>query len=110
MRIGIDFGGTKIEAIAIDRGGRERVRRRIDTPRHDYDASIRAVVALVDAVERDTGTKGSVGVGIPGVESPATGLVKNANSTWLIGHPLKTDLQLALGRDVRLANDANCFA
>jgi fructokinase len=110
MRIGVDFGGTKIEAIAIDRQGVERCRRRIPTPREEYDASIRAVAALVAAVEADVGERGTVGVGIPGIESPATGLIKNANSTWLIGQPLRADLARALARPVRLANDANCFA
>jgi fructokinase len=110
VRIGVDFGGTKIEAIGIDASGAERCRRRVDTPREDYDACLRAVVSLVDGVERDTGERGTVGVGIPGVESPATGLIKNANSTWLIGRPLQADLERALGRPVRMANDANCFA
>jgi len=110
MRVGVDFGGTKIEAIAIDDEGIERARRRVDTPRGDYDASIHAIVSLVADVERAAGERGSVGVGIPGVESPATGLIKNANSTWLIGRPLHGDLERALGRSVRLANDANCFA
>ena len=110
MRIGVDFGGTKIEAIAIDGSGVERGRRRIDTPRHDYDASVRAVADLVAAVEREVGERGTVGVGIPGAISPATGVVKNANSTWLIGRPLHRDLERAIGRPVRVANDANCFA
>jgi fructokinase len=110
VRIGVDFGGTKIEAIAIDADGRERVRRRIDTPREDYDASVRAVAGLVAAVEREAGGRGTVGVGIPGAVSPATGVIKNANSTWLIGRPLHHDLSRVLGRDVRVANDANCFA
>src|SRR5262245_27945053 len=110
MRIGVDFGGTKIEAIAIDRQGVARVRRRIETPREDYDASVRSVAALVAAVERETGERGTVGVGIPGAISPATGVVKNANSTWLIGRPLHLDLERAIGRPVRVANDANCFA
>lgn len=110
MRIGVDFGGTKIEAVALDSRGVERCRRRIDTPREDYDASVRAVAELVGWVERETGERGSVGVGIPGAISPATGLVKNANSTWLIGRPLRVDFERALGRSVRLANDANCFA
>lgn len=110
MRIGVDFGGTKIEAIAIDRAGVERSRRRIDTPREDYDGSVRAVAGLVAAVEREAGERGSVGVGIPGAISPATGVVKNANSTWLIGRPLHLDFERALGRPVRVANDANCFA
>jgi len=110
MRIGVDFGGTKIEAMAIDRDGVERCRRRIDTPREDYDASVRAVADLVAAVEREAGVRGTVGVGIPGAVSPATGVIKNANSTWLIGRPLHLDLERALGRPVRVANDANCFA
>jgi fructokinase len=110
LRIGIDLGGTKIEAIALGPGGAERFRRRIDTPRGDYDATIAALVNLVAAVEREAGERGTVGVGMPGTISPATGLVKNANSTWLIGHPLHVDLERALDRPVRLANDANCFA
>ena len=110
MRIGVDFGGPKIEAIAIDRHGVERCRRRIDTPREDYEASVRAVAAIVAAVEREAGGQGTVGVGIPGAVSPATGLIKNANSTWLIGRPLHLDLEAAIGRPVRVANDANCFA
>jgi fructokinase len=110
VRIGVDFGGTKIEAIALDRNGTERCRRRIDTPREDYDASVRAVAELVAWIEREIGERGSVGVGIPGAISPATGLVKNANSTWLIGRPLHLDFERALGRPVRVANDANCFA
>jgi fructokinase len=110
VRIGVDFGGTKIEAIAIDAGGVERCRRRIDTPREDYGASIRAVADLVAAIEREAGARGTVGVGIPGAISPATGVVKNANSTWLIGRPLHLDLERAIRRPVRVANDANCFA
>ena len=93
VRIGVDFGGTKIEAIAIDAHGVERCRRRIDTPREDYEASVRAVAELVAAVERDAGGRGTVGVGIPGAVSPATGLIKNANSTWLIGRRLHLDLE-----------------
>jgi len=109
MRIGIDLGGTKIEAIAID-GAREVLRRRVAAPRDDYDATISAVQQLVSAIERELGTTGSVGIGIPGAISPATGLVKNANSTWLIGQPLDRDLARALDRPVRVMNDANCFA
>src|SRR3989440_1368150 len=104
MRIGIDLGGTKIEAIALD-GQREVFRKRIATPRGDYAATIAAVVSLV----KDAGN-GTVGIGIPGTLSRPSGLVKNANSTWLIGRPLKQDLERALGREVRLENDANCFA
>ena len=104
-RIGVDLGGTKIEALALDGDGREVFRKRVPTPRGDYSATISSVRALV----RDAG-EGSVGVGIPGAESQATGLIKNANSTWLIGKPLRQDLEAALGRPVRLENDANCFA
>src|SRR5437899_2396790 len=110
LRIGIDLGGTKIEAAAIDREGRIRARRRIATPAGDYDGTIAALVGLVTAVESEVGTCASVGVGIPGTIVAATGLVKNANSTWLIGRPLGRDIEAALGRPVRLANDANCFA
>lgn len=110
MRIGIDLGGTKIEGIALADDGRELARRRVPTPRHDYAATIAAIVALVDELERETGARGSVGVGMPGAISPASGLVKNANSTWLIGRPFDRDLAQALGREARCANDANCFA
>ena len=110
MRIGVDLGGTKIEAIALDDDGRELARRRVATPRHDYDATIGAIASLVKAIEQETGREGSVGVGMPGALSPASGLVKNANSTWLIGRAIDRDLARALGRKVRCANDANCFA
>jgi fructokinase len=109
FRIGIDLGGTKIEAIALDAGGSERARIRADTPR-DYDGTVSSLVDLVAAVESEIGARASVGVGIPGTISPASGLVKNANSTWLIGHPLDADLTKALERPVRIMNDANCFA
>lgn len=110
VRIGIDLGGSKIEIIALADSGSELLRRRITTPRNDYDATLTAVVTLVEQAERDLGQRGSVGIGIPGVESPATGLIKNANSTCLIGKSLRRDLQTQLQREVRLANDANCFA
>jgi fructokinase len=110
MRIGIDLGGTKIEGIAIDEGGVERQRLRIPTPKGSYDAVVEAVTRLVQSIERERGERGTVGVGIPGAVSPATGLVKNANTVELIGHPLDQDLSRALGREVRVANDANCFA
>ncbi len=110
MRIGVDLGGTKIEAIALDKNGRPVGRRRVPAPRGDYEQTLAAIVRLVADVERETGRKGSVGVGIPGAISPETGLVKNANSTWLIGRPLGDDLPRMLGRPVRFANDANCFA
>lgn len=109
MRIGIDLGGTKIEAIALD-GNRKLVRRRVLAPRGDYDATIRAVRDLVAGIETELGSTGTVGVGIPGAISHVTGLVKNANSTWLIGHAIDRDLERALERPVRVSNDANCFA
>jgi fructokinase len=110
VRIGIDLGGTKIEAIALGADGSERLRRRIGAPRGDYTSTVRAIADLVEAVELHIGERGSVGVGIPGTISPATGRIKNANSTWLNGEPLIEDLTRALNRPVRLANDANCFA
>ena len=105
LRIGIDLGGTKIEALKLDRAGRELFRKRVLTPRGDYAATIAAVSSLVNEAG-----EGSVGVGIPGALSQLSGLVKNANSTWLIGKPLLKDLEAALGRPVKLENDANCFA
>ncbi|MEO7157811.1 MAG: ROK family protein [Vicinamibacterales bacterium] len=119
MRIGIDLGGTKIEGLALTDDGRELDRRRIVAPRGNYDASVRAIAELVAAIESAvTSARGDelpavpsrVGVGIPGVISPATGLIKNANSTWLNGRAFAEDLSQAIGRPVRLANDANCFA
>jgi fructokinase len=110
IRIGIDLGGTKIEALAIDNKGIELARHRIDTPRDDYDATILAIVGLVHRLEEETGSAGTVGAGIPGSFSRMTGLVKNSNSTWLNGRPLDRDLTAALGREVRIANDANCLA
>ncbi len=110
LRIGIDLGGTKIEAAAIDQDGRIRARRRIATPAGDYDATIAALVGLVAAIENAAGACASVGVGIPGTIVAETGLVKNANSTWLNRRPLGCDVEAALGRPVRFANDANCFA
>ena len=108
MRIGIDLGGTKIEGIALD-GSAEAARLRVDTPRDDYAATLSAIVDVVSELERRTGARATVGVGIPGTLSH-TGLVKNANSTWLLGRPLRADLGERLARDVRIANDANCFA
>lgn len=109
MRIGIDLGGTKIEGIALE-GADEVVRLRTATPRGDYPGTIRAIRELVAAFQEVTGRKGTVGIGIPGAVSAETGLVKNANSTWIIGRPLARDLESALGQPVRLTNDANCFA
>ena len=110
MRIGLDVGGTKIELVAIDREGTAVYRQRIATPRGDYDATIAAIAQLVASAEAQLRCACSVGIGIPGTISPATGLVKNANSVWLNGRPFHVDLERALGRPVRLANDANCFA
>ena len=104
------MGGTKIEALALDAAGREVFRKRVPTPRGDYAATISTVLALVREIETSFHSQSTVGVGIPGAMSQATGLVKNANSTWLIGKPLKADLENALGRPVRIDNDANCFA
>ena len=110
MRIGIDLGGTKTESVAIDDAGTERVRLRVSTPSRGYDEIIASIVGLVRDTEAQVGQTGTVGIGIPGAMSPATGLVKNANTVVLIGHPLDRDLARALGRPVRVANDANCFA
>ena len=110
MRIGIDMGGTKIEGIALADNGEELIRRRIDTPRHDYDGTVNAIAGIVHSLESETKQKCTVGVGIPGAISPQTKLVKNANSTWIIGKHFDLDLGNALGREVRLANDANCLA
>ena len=110
MRIGVDLGGTKTEAVALGRDGKVLIRQRRPSPQGNYQATIRAIADLVLDVERDLGRRGSLGVGIPGAVSPASGLVKNANSTWLIGKPFDRDLSQALDRPVRVANDANCFA
>jgi fructokinase len=110
VRIGIDLGGTKIEGIALGEHGETLARARVPTPRGSYPDSLAAIKSLVDEFERSLAGRGTVGVGIPGTISPATGLVKNANSVWLNGEPLDRDLSAALGRPVRLANDANCFA
>jgi fructokinase len=110
MRIGVDLGGTKIEALGLDDEGRELARQRVSTPQHDYGATVEAIAALVETLEKEIGERGTVGVGMPGALSPATALVKNANSTWLIGEPLDRDLSARLERPVRFANDANCFA
>lgn len=109
-RIGIDLGGTKTEAVALAADGTEAARVRRPTPSGDYGGTVRLIAGLVAEVERRCGPARSVGVGIPGAISPATGRVKNANSTWLNGRNLMDDLAAALGRPVRIANDANCFA
>ncbi len=111
MRIGVDLGGTKIEALALDDEGRERARQRIDTPRDDYEGTLDAIAGLVRRVEAASGGTGaSVGMGIPGTIRAADGLVKNANSTWLNGMPLGKDISERLGQEVRVQNDANCLA
>ena len=110
MRIGVDLGGSKIEAAALDAGGRVVERRRAPTPAGDYSRTIETVRLLVGEIEAALGRRCTVGVGMPGALSPATGLVKNANSTCLIGKPFDRDLAVALGRPLRFANDANCFA
>ena len=110
VRIGIDLGGTKIEALAIDDQGRELARQRIASPAHDYALTLEAIRGLVDGIEAALRVRARVGIGTPGAVSPASGLVKNANSTQLNGHALVADLAQALGREVRVANDADCFA
>lgn len=110
LRLGIDLGGTKIEIVALGEDGGVLLRERAPTPRGDYGACIRTMRDLVVAAESKLGAHGSVGIAIPGTISARTGLVKNANSTALIGHPLDTDLAELLARPVRVANDANCFA
>jgi fructokinase len=109
-RIGVDLGGTKIAAIALDSAGRTLAERRVRTPRDDYAATVEAVGALVVALETEIGRTATVGIGTPGAVSPATSLMKNCNSVWLNGRPLHRDLAEALGRPVRIANDADCLA
>ncbi|PKN55199.1 MAG: fructokinase [Deltaproteobacteria bacterium HGW-Deltaproteobacteria-14] len=110
LRIGVDLGGTKIEAVALRHGGEIALRRRIETPRDDYAAIVAAIAGLVRAVEVELGAAGSVGIGTPGAISPATGRMKNANTTCLNGRPLDKDLEGAIGRTIRVANDADCLA
>jgi fructokinase len=110
FRLGLDLGGTKIAAVVLGADGRVLWEQRVATPRHDYDGTVVRIGEIVAAAEAAVGARCSVGVGTPGAISPATGLVKNANSTWLNGRPLEIDLERALAREVRLANDANCLA
>jgi predicted NBD/HSP70 family sugar kinase len=110
MRFGIDLGGTKIEIVALDPEGRELIRRRIATPQHDYRATIDAVTGLVESVDNELQVRGSVGIGTPGSISRATGLLRGSNSVCLNGQPIQRDLEAALGREIRITNDANCFA
>jgi predicted NBD/HSP70 family sugar kinase len=110
VRFGIDLGGTKIELIALDRAGRELLRRRTSTPHDDYPATVEATFRLLEDAERELAARGTVGIGTPGAVSRITGRMKNCNSTWLNGMPLLEDLQRRLGRPLRISNDANCFA
>lgn len=110
LRVGVDLGGTKIEAVILDSDGSSLARQRISTPRHDYAATVHAIATLVETLEQQAGGRGTVGVAIPGTLSALSGRVKNANSTWLIGRRLDRDLAARLARPVRLANDADCFA
>lgn len=110
IRLGIDLGGTKIEIVALDALGGELLCRRVATPRGDYPATLRAIAGLVAGAEAELGERGTVGIGTPGAISRATGRLKNSNSVHLNGQPILEDLQALLGREVRIANDANCFA
>lgn len=110
MRIGIDLGGTKTEILCLGTDGRELIRRRTPTIQGDYDQTLKTICTLICESEKELNCTGRVGIGIPGAISQQNGRVKNANSVWLIGRPLKEDLESRLGREVRLANDANCFA
>lgn len=110
LRIGVDLGGTKIAAIALDGDGTTVASRRTATPREDYSATIETIAEMIDSLERQAGRNGTIGIGIPGSLSPATGRVRNANSTWLNGQPFDRDLAIHLERRIRMANDANCFA
>jgi fructokinase len=110
LRLGIDLGGSKIAGVALGPGGAAVAQHRMAAPRGDYGATVRAIGDMIGRLERDAGARGTIGVGMPGSISPASGLVQNANSTWLNGKPLGRDLEAYLGRAVRLANDANCFA
>ncbi len=110
MRIGIDLGGTKIEAIALDNSGNELFRQRVATPQGEYEEILQAIKYLIDGVEKETGQQGSIGIGTPGALSPATGLLRNSNSVCMNGMSVKEDLERSLQREIRIANDANCFA
>jgi fructokinase len=110
MLIGIDWGGTKIEGVAMERDGRELLRLREDTPRHDYEGCIQRIKVMIDALEETTGRTGSIGIGIPGSLEPVGRLGKGASSTWLLRRPVEADLQAAIQRPLRVENDADCFA
>ena len=110
VRIGIDLGGTKIEAIALDQSGRQIIRQRVSTPQGDYQATLSAIVQLIDTVEVQVAETGSIGIGTPGAISPSSQLLRNSNSVCMNGQPVKQDLEKMLGREIRISNDANCFA
>ena len=110
MHIGIDWGGTKIEGIALSAEGEELARIRENTPRHDYAGCIKVICEIVHRIESEAGTTGTLGIGIPGSLEPRSRLGKGASSTWLLGKPVEADLRAALGRDIRVENDADCFA
>jgi len=110
MRIGVDLGGTKIEVAVLDAAGQEIARQRTPTPHGDYDGTVRAIADLVRAVGAKTGAQGPVGMGVPCAISAKTGLIKTSNATFLVGRAIDKDLAAALGRKVRIENDANCFA
>lgn len=110
MRIGIDLGGTKIEIIALDNAGKELARKRVPTPHGDYQSILQTIAQLIKYIEAATGQRGTIGIGTPGALSPATGLMRNSNSVCLNGMPVKKDLEKLLQRELRMANDANCFA
>src|SRR5205823_641645 len=109
-RFGIDLGGTKTEIIALDETGQEVLRRRVATPRDDYQGALDVIAMLVRNAEAELGCRASIGIGTPGSVSPSTGLLRGSNSVCLNGKPIKTDLESLLGREVRITNDANCFA
>jgi fructokinase len=110
MLIGIDWGGTKIEGVAMEPDGRELLRLREATPRHDYDGCLVAIRTMIAALEDKAGKQGSIGIGIPGSLEPVSRLGKGASSTWLLGKPVEADLKRVLARDIRVENDADCFA
>jgi fructokinase len=110
LRLGIDLGGSKIAGVALAPGGAVAAEHRMASPRHDYAATLGAIAEMVARLETESGARGTIGIGMPGSLAPASGLVQNANSTWLNGRPFSRDLEARLGRPVRLANDANCFA
>ena len=110
MLIGIDWGGTKIEGVAMQPDGRELLRLRQDTPRHDYSGCLRMIKAMIDDLESQTGQQGSIGIGIPGSLEPQSRLGKGASSTWLLGQPVEKDLRDTIQRDIKVENDADCFA